>query len=166
MSRRSVFERLGPCNPDGAVKQPEQQRRRRRPQAASRSSSCDHAPEADTAAALQDQLRRLQAERDAADELLAQMVQQTQALMAEKQALQRQAAQLATDKAQLEEQLDYLLPGGQEEDWAACAGEGDDSDASACCHEPPTPGAAPLVGGSSLGALQGRLHELALSQEG
>lgn len=76
------------------------------------------------AAALQAQLCRLQAEREAADELLAQVVQQAQVLLAEKQVLQRQAAELAADKAQLEERLDFLqeaLPGAE----ASCCRHGD-----------------------------------------
>lgn len=84
--------------------------------ASSSSSAVQAAAGGRDAAALQGRLHRLQAERDAADELLAQMVQQTQALLAEKQALQRQAALLAVDKARLEEQLDFLQayePGGE-----------------------------------------------------
>jgi hypothetical protein len=51
----------------------------------------------------------LQHERLAQQELLEQMVQQTQALLQEKQQLQANTAALAARNAQLEERIDFLL---------------------------------------------------------
>lgn len=47
----------------------------------------------------------------------------------------------------------------------SCSG-GNDSDTSTCSHEPPTPNIVRVAADGSLGALQGRLEELALGREG
>lgn len=113
---------------------------------------------------LREQLRRLHAEREAADEMMHQMAAQAQALLADKQQLQQQAAQLAQEKAQLEERLEYLLP-LEEEEWAAGCGdeeEGGSGGSSAC--QPATPSAASLGEGIAA-ALQGRLDQLAAERQ-
>ena len=130
-------------------------------------------PAGDSDAPLQLQLRQVQCERDAAEEMLHQMVQQTQALLRDKQQLQLAAATLAAQKQQLEERLDYLLVDHEEweEDEGAEHGEGEQGEeaaaALAACGDgssggstmqPTTPSAdaAECV----MEALQGRLHAL------
>ena len=130
-------------------------------------------PDGGSGVPLQLRLRQVQCERDAAEEMLQQMVQQTQALLKDKQHLQQQAAALAAQKQQLEERLDYLLvdqEGWEEEE--AEEGEGEQGDeaaaaALAACGggssgggtmQPTTPSAEAAE--CVMEALQGRLHAL------
>lgn len=114
--------------PQPAAAQPLGQRQRRRRQQPGCSSSSEEHTQRQTSSSgvtgrrrrqpanpahgneqLQEEMQRLLAEREAAEEALGQMALQTQALLADRQALAAQAAQLASQKEQLEEQLEYLL---------------------------------------------------------
>jgi hypothetical protein len=117
------------------------------------------------------QLRQVQCERDAAEEMLQQMVQQTQALLRDKQQLQLAAATLAAQKQQLEERLDNLLV--DQEEWEEDAEDGEieqggeaaavlaacgDGSSGGGTMQPPTPSAEAAE--CVMEALQGRLHAL------